>query len=273
MGAFDSKDYDEIVTSFGYFGLEKIDAVIYLTLLDSGPSTMSELATKLEVDRGRIYRAMEKLVDIGVVKLHSAKVTTCEAIKPETAFMMLIEKKKTKVTELRKISKDLIPQLQQFTRKPEEVKSPSISMIEGRNSIYTRIGKLIQDSVNPVYFVTTTDDFVRMCQTAIPEKIKTANSKGLRIRIVVDAENSELKNLNKSLKLPEIRFGKLPSKSRIIVEKESQLIMSGMIKDSSSLTDESESVMYTNSPEMTDNMYSLCEQIWKKTKPILISNS
>ncbi len=66
----------------------------------------------------------------------------------------------------------------------------------------------------------------------------------------------------------ETRIGKLPSKSRMIVEEGNQLIMSGSIKESMNLNDDSDSILYTNSSEMINNMFTLCTHLWKKSKPI-----
>jgi len=54
----------------------------------------------------------------------------------------------------------------------------------------------------------------------------------------------------------------------MIVEDESQLIMSGSIKETMNLNDENDSILYTNSSEMINNMFSLCRHLWKKSKPI-----
>ena len=72
---------------------------------------------------------------------------------------------------------------------------------------------------------------------------------------------------------PEIRIGKLPSQSRIIVEKETQLLMSGNIKPTTSLNENTESILHSSSPEMAENIFSLCDQLWKKTKNVLISKT
>ena len=271
MGAFDSDLYQEIKDELSYFGLEKTDSEIYLTLLEFGPSTMSELATKLEVDRGKIYRAMERLQDLGMVILHNSKITSCEAVKPEEAFMMIIEKKKTKISELRHAAKTIEKELEQITRPTASQSASAFSIIEGRNSIYARIGKLIQDAQNTVYLVTTSEDLSRMFQTAIPEKIKLAVQKNVSINIAVDSNSEILQNLSSQYGISNIRIGTLPSKSRIIVEKKAHLLMSGAIKETNSLTEQSESILYSDSLEMIENMFSLCDQIWKKTKTTILS--
>ena len=71
----------------------------------------------------------------------------------------------------------------------------------------------------------------------------------------------------------EVRIGKLPSKSRMIIEAKRQLIMSGAMKESMDLNDEVDSIMYTNSTEMVENMYSLCTHLWRKAKVMEVIHS
>jgi len=271
MGIFGSNYYDEIISSLSFFGLEKLDSSIYLTLLEFGTCTMSELATKLEVDRGRIYRLIEKLDRLGIVILSTSKVTRCEALAPEKAFRKLIDEKQAEVNKLRSILDKVANELGQITRPKELLKTPNFSIIEGRNSIYSRIGKLIQEANNDVYLVTTTDDFLMMLHTAIPEKIKIAKNNHIKIKILLDSQNIDLFKLSNTFDTSNIRIGKLPSKSRMIVEKEKQVMMSGIIKNSQILNEESESILQSNSYEMTANMFSLCYQIWKQSIILTVS--
>ena len=99
--------FREVIDSLQYFGLEQLESEIYLMLLEHGPSTMSDLAGKLTVDRGRVYRAMDKLSELDVIKINNSKIRMCQAIPPEKALTAMIEKKKTQVAELKKISKNI----------------------------------------------------------------------------------------------------------------------------------------------------------------------
>lgn len=231
--------------------------------------SMSELADKLGVDRGKIYRSMERLEKLGVVVLKNSKITVCEAIPPDKALYSLIEKKKKHVVHLKKISKNISNELEKITRNHMPLEIPSFSLIEGRNSIYTKIGKFIQDAKNSIYFVTTTKDFLIMMHTAIPEKIRLAKNKGIVFRVIVDDDDNNLCDAMMLCSIDELKVGKLPSKSRMIVEKNNQLLMSGTIKETNSLIESSETMLYSNSSEMATNLFSLCEQLWKNTKKII----
>ena len=273
MGAFSSNEYDDVISSLSYFGLEKLDSSIYLTLLEFGPCTMSELATKLDVDRGRIYRGIEKLARVGIIVVRNSKVTRCEALLPDKAFQKLIDQKQQHVNKLRGILDKIVGELEQISRPQESTKTPNFSIIEGRHSIYTRIGKLIHESKNDVFIVTTSDDFARMLHTAIPEKIKSAKNNNVTIKILLDSENADFQKLLKTFSICTIHVGNLPSKSRIIVEKDIQVMMSGIIKNTQTLNENSESILHSNSCEMTSNMFSLCEQMWKQSSPLTVTKN
>ncbi len=107
-----------------------------------------------------------------------------------------------------------------------------------------------------------------MYHTSIPEKIKICQQNGCKVFLLTETKSENLLPLVQRLGADETRIGKLPSKSRMIVEDESQLIMSGSIKESMNLNDENDSILYTNSSEMINNMFSLCSHLWKKSKPI-----
>ena len=153
--------------------------------------------------------------------------------------------------------------------RPQNVsEASSISIIQGRSNIYSRTGKLIQDSSKIIYIITTAEDILRMYHTAIPEKIAMCKKNGGTVRVLTDTTNENLLPLISRLKATETRVGKLPSKSRVVVEEEGQLIMSGSIKETMDLNDDNDSILYTNSKEMINNMFSLCQHLWKKAKPV-----
>jgi len=58
---------DEIYTTLRHFGLEQIDSKIYVGLLQMGSVTVGTMAQKLDVDRGKAYRSLNKLRNLGVI--------------------------------------------------------------------------------------------------------------------------------------------------------------------------------------------------------------
>src|SRR3990170_296160 len=243
---------EELLTELSYFGLDKTDATMYLGLLRIGSLTVGKMSTKLEIDRGKAYRSLNKLRDMGLITTTFSNPTICEAVSPEDALTSVIQRKEDEITTMQKLSRKIVADLKNLNRPQQVSEISSISIIQGRSNIYSRIGKMIQDSSKTIYIVTTAEDILRMYHTAIPEKIALCKKNGGQVMVLTDTENDSL----------------LPSISRVIVEEGGQLIMSGSIKETMDLNDDNDSILVTNSQEMINNMFSLCSHLWKKAKPV-----
>jgi len=259
---------EELITELSYFGLDRTDAIMYLGLLRIGSLTVGKMSTKLDIDRGKAYRSLNKLRDIGLITTTFSNPTICEAVPPGEGLTSVVQKKEDEIVTMQKLARKIITDLKELNRPQQVSEVSSISIIQGRSNIYSRIGKLTQASSKTIYIVTTAEDILRMYHTAIPEKIKMCMDKGGKVRILTSTNNPSLYPLINRLKASETKLGKLPSKSRLIVEEGGQLIMSGSIKETMDLNDDSDSILYTNSVEMINNMFSLCAHLWKKAKPI-----
>jgi len=261
---------EELITELSYFGLDKTDATMYLGLLRIGSLTVGKMSTKLDIDRGKAYRSLNKLRDMGLITTTFSNPTICESVLPAEALTSVIQRKEDEIVTMQKLANKIVKDLKDINRPQSVSEASSISIIQGRSNIYSRIGKLIQESKKTIYIVTTAEDILRMYHTAIPEKISLCQKNGGKVFVLTDTNNENIIPLLNRLKAFETRVGKLPSKSRLIVEQEGQLIMSGSIKESMDLNDDADSILYTNSQEMVSNMFSLCIHLWKKAKPVKI---
>ena len=259
---------DEISIVLRNFGFDEIDAKIYVGLLQMGPVTVGNMAQKLDVDRGKAYRALSKLRNMGAVSTTFSNPTIVNVIEPAEALTNIIQKKEDEIVTLQKLANMVVKDIRNYERDVEATDLSSFSIVQGRSNIYTRIGKLLQDSTEKIYIVTTSEDLMRMYHTAVPEKIKACCDNGGEVRIITNSCDDASLAIISELQPTEIRIGKLPSKSRMIVESKKQLIMSGSMRDSMDLNDEVDSILYTNSSEMVENMFSLCSHMWTKSKPL-----
>ena len=233
-----------------------------------GSVTVGTMSGKLDIDRGKAYRSLNKLRNLGLVSTTFSNPTICKAVEPEEALTIIIQKREDEIITMQKLSTKIVKDLKKVEHEPNASEVSSFSIIQGRSNIYAKVGKLIQESNKTVFIVTTVEDILRMYHTAIPEKIKICEKNGGKVRVLTQTNSENLLPLIDRLNAEESRIGKLPSKSRMIVEEGSQLIMSGSIKESMNLNDDNDSILYTNSLEMVNNMFSLCTHLWKKSKPI-----
>jgi sugar-specific transcriptional regulator TrmB len=262
------QDKDELITMLKHFDLEEIDSKIYIGLLQIGPLSVGNIAAKLEIERGKAYRSLEKLRSAGLITTTLTNPIICKPIEPKEALTNIISRKENEFITMQKIASKLAVDLKDITRKQPASDTPTVSIIQGRHNIYSRIGKMLQESAGIVYIVTTEKDLLRMYHTAIPEKIKICKEQGGQIRVITDSDNSSTLSIIAKLGATEIRIGRLPSKSRMIVEDQKHVVMSGGFSETMDMNDDSDSVLDSNSIEMTNNMYSLCEHLWKRSKTV-----
>ena len=258
----------DIISHLEFFGLDEIDSRIYMGLLQLGSVSVGNMAAKLEIDRGKAYRSLSKLKNLGIVSTTFSNPTICTAIEPKTALTEIIEQKEDEITTMKNLAKKIHNSLDTINRKTDSPSISTLSIIQGRSNIYSRIGKLLQNASNTVYIVSTIEDLGMMYHTSIPEKISIAKQNGVSVRILTMLEDETTLSMVYRLNASEIRLGKLPSKSRMVVEKQTSLLMSGGLSNVVNLKDENDSVLFANSSEMVDNMFSLCDLLWKKSKKI-----
>ncbi len=73
--------------------LEELESKIYLSLLRTGPITASALAKDQNIDRARMYRTVDKLVDRNIISTTLSSPKLCIAVEPEKALKIELERK------------------------------------------------------------------------------------------------------------------------------------------------------------------------------------
>lgn len=260
----------EILDALAFFGLEEIDSKVYMGLLQTGPVSVGALSAKLDIDRGKTYRALNRLRNMGVVSTTFSNPTLCSAILPTDALNTILERKQDEITTMKNLSQKIVEDINIIVKNTDVQEISSFVIIQGRSNIYSRVSKLLQKASGTVYIVAPPEDLMRMYHTPIPERIEAIKESGADVRILTEVSGEKELSFIHRLNPTEIRVGKLPSKSRMIVEENKQLIMSGALNASMDLNDESDSVMQTNSMEMVSNMFSLCTLLWNKSKKVEI---
>lgn len=259
-------NHEEIIKNLGYFGLEEIDSKVYMGLLQTGPVSVGTLSAKLDIDRGKTYRALNRLRNMGVVSTTFSNPTLCSAVAPLEALNIILDRKQDEMITMKNLSQKIVQDIDIIVKETNMQEISSFVIIQGRSNIYSRIGKLLQKATDAVYLVGPPEDFMRMYHTSIPERIQMIRENGVEVRILTEISSEKELTFIQRLNPSEIRLGKLPSKSRMIVEENKQLIMSGALNTSMDLNDENDSVMHTNSAEMVSNMFSLCTLLWNKSE-------
>ena len=252
--------------------LDDLEVKVYLNLLRAGPITASALAKELGIDRARMYRIVNKLVSRNIISTTLSSPKLCTAVDPHDALKIALEKKEDEVNKIKKSAKVIIDKINNEITTNHINSVPTFRVVQGRQNIYTDISKLIENTTDVIYIVTTLDDVARMYHSTIPEKISICEKNGGKVRLLVDMNDPKLAQFVKRFNATETKTGKLPSKGRMVVQKDKQMIMSDFAATFQNSNSDFDFSLCTNSVEMVDNIFTLCSHLWESSKPLEIKD-
>ncbi len=246
--------------------LDELESKIYLSLLRTGPVTASALAKGLDVDRARMYRTVDKLVDRNIISTTLSSPKLCIAVEPQQALKIALEKKEEEIRRIKKSGEAVVERINNEITINQGTNIPTLRIIQGRANIYSDIAQIIENCTDTVYIATSLEDISKMYHSVIPEKIKVCEKNGGQVMLLVEIDDMELISFVKRFNATETRVCKLPSKGRVVVQKDKQLVMSDSSQTSSN--SETDFSLSTNAKDMINNLDNLCRLLWKSAKPL-----
>jgi len=244
---------EEVMPLLEDYGLTEEEARMYVGVLRIGTGKVSEISHFTNTDRVKGYKILENLRSEGYVTSTLSSPILFSANDPKTVFDTILAKKKSGIQRLEKNQSRLIENLEKLKGHSVVSDLPKLSVISGRDNIYTK---------DEMYLVTSTSDLIRMYYTDIPAAIKKALKRKVEIKLMTEFEVSDKTDCVKNLGLNYFKVAKLPSQGRIVCNS-SQIIMSGYTSKTSRIHASDDSALVTNSDEITSNMQSLCKFMWK----------
>ena len=249
-------------------GLDELEAKVYLNLLRIGPITASALAKELDIDRARMYRTVDKLVSRNIISTTLSSPKLCIATDPHDALKIALGKKEDEVNKIKKSGEAIMDKINNEITTNQTSSVPTFRIVQGRQNIYADIAQLIENTTDVIYIATTLDDVSRMYHSTIPEKITICEKNGGQVRLLVDMDNPKLTPFVKRFNATETKICKLPSKGRMIVQKDKKMVMSDSAATFQNANSDSDFSLCTNSVEMVENIFTLCSFLWKSSKPL-----
>jgi len=251
--------------------LDELESKIYLSLLRTGPITASALAKDLSIDRARMYRTVDKLVDRNIISTTLSSPKLCIAIEPEKALKIALERKEEELKKIKRSGEAIVDKINSEIATNQGTNIPTLRIVQGRSNIYTDIAEMIENCTDTLFIATTLQDISKMYHSIIPEKIKICEKKGGKVLLLVDIDDEDMISFVQRFGATEARVCKLPSKGRIAVLKDMQMIMSDSSQASSN--SETDFSLSTNAKDMISNIDNLCKFLWKSAKPLEVASA
>jgi HTH-type transcriptional regulator, sugar sensing transcriptional regulator len=123
----------DIIELIASLGLSENETKVYLALLELGPSLVTQISKKSEVNRVSCYDVLDRLVKYNLVTYASGKNSKqrYSAMPPYNLFNFLERKQKREEKQLEELKKKM-PELKMLYREPNR---PSIKFFEGTEGL------------------------------------------------------------------------------------------------------------------------------------------
>lgn len=119
------------------FGLPEKEARIYLSLMELGPSSVSELAKRAKVPRTNTYHLLNALVSKGLVSFHERTSRMTFVAEDPSRLVHLLKSKSEEYQRFYQEAKDLMPEFRSFYHQDDaKLHVRFFEGVEGLISVY-----------------------------------------------------------------------------------------------------------------------------------------
>ena len=110
-------------------GLDDLEAKIYLNLLRVGPISASALAKEIDIERTKMYRTIEKLINQNIVSSTFSKPKLCIATEPEEVLKMIMQRKEDDLKKLKMTKTEVIKKIKEIVPTTNSKNLPTFHII------------------------------------------------------------------------------------------------------------------------------------------------
>lgn len=181
-------------------GLTKNEIKVYLALLELGTSTTGPLARKSELHSSRVYESLNKLIEKGLVSFAiKANRKHYSAANPDV-ILDILEKEKRDIAAI-------LPELKAMHKqKPGEEKVTMFEGYKGVKSVYDNIARTLNKGDEILVFGARGADESFMAKTYFKEYTNRRIKKGIKMKIIFNADARETGRYYAKLPLTEVKY-------------------------------------------------------------------
>ena len=246
-------------------GLTEYQARVYLTLLDLGAATASQISPLSKVPRTRIYATMQQLHQKGLVQILPETPLRYEPVAFDAYLRALGEDLRSRAKQ---IDAGLDSLAREFAinaqREPESV--GRFEAIYGRKNVRERLLRMYAIASREVIGIGTTRSPGRILGAFRPSIVEKA-TQGVRLKYAFCFTPENRDDVRMLLKHAEVRHIDflMPVYMHNVDGKE--FLMSHPIPDDDSSYRGDDIAIWTNDPAIADAMSEMSERIWEMGKP------
>ena len=169
-------------------GLSNYEAQAYLALLTEGPATASVVATGTDIPQGRVYDALNALLDQSLVRADDGRPQTYTAVPPETAIDRLLDAQLSELTRRRNRLEATGDQLKTTLAELESETKPQsfATSALGADAAQELLLERFHAATDSIIIVAGGVDLAPAFEQAATDQLEALLHDGVRVRLVAD---------------------------------------------------------------------------------------
>ena len=241
------------------FGLSEYEIKTYVTLLQHGSSTGSEISKKSEVPQGKVYWALHRLAEKGFVTITDIKPQRFHATKPEIVLSKLIEEKKEKLAEFKDSTIKKISELQKPLKEDKIVEK--IQVLSGKKARDSLFYHFLENAKKEVKYIFTYEER----SYSIHNAFQTAIHRGVKVKLITTMiDKNSMKLIKEDMAIGvEIKYLKVEEMRLQTMDDTEARITVINPKDRRDRT-----TIYFESSGMAKHLGAYCDSLWMKAEKI-----
>ena len=162
-------------------GLTSYQTKVYLTLIEKGTLTATEVSKYSGVPQPKTYSSLDALIKMNLVELIPDYPKKYKAINPNITIPKLIEKKKKLIEEMEKDANEVINVLEKRYKEKKQRPGEYVWVIQrGKKEFLERLIEFINNSKKEILFFTLHYSVYPSLKKAITSAIK----RGVKIKVI-----------------------------------------------------------------------------------------
>lgn len=244
----------KIIHSLKKFGLSEKEGKVYLSCLELGETTASDIAIKSNLPRTLVYDILERLIDLGLVS-YNIKSNKKHFIAAEPQELLRILKDKEESI------KEILPNLEEL-QKLKGVKRPKVEIYEGKEGMKTIMDNILRSKLKEFRAYGSSRSSFEVIPAFMDEWHKQRIKQKIIMKILYNntkGAREKVKKKPESLKYTKYKFMpiELESPTATIIY-ENKVVLQSWTKDPFAVLIEDE--------QMAENQRRYFEELWKIAK-------
>jgi len=247
-------------------GLTEYQARVYLTLLDLGTATASQVTPHARVPRTRIYATMSQLHEKGLVEIIPETPLRYKAVPFGRYVSKSVEELRDRAASLEK-NLDAIAKEFQVVGQTAPEERGRFEAIYGRRNARERLIKMYEATEKTWIGIGTTRS-PRRVMNGFGDYITAKSGTGVRFRYAFPVTPENLKDVARMSKYAEIRSVDFYVPMYMHVSDAREFLMSHPIPDDDSFYRGEDICIWTDDEALAQAVANVMERVWEGGKPV-----